>query len=52
MVGDVLFPPEEASYDFATRHPAIHACLGRVRALPGWQAPYDLLPGQRLPRYV
>jgi len=52
MVGYMLFPPEETGYDFATSHPAIHAWLDRVRALPGWQAPYDLLPGQRLPRYV
>ena len=52
MVGYMMFPPEEAGYDFAKTHPAIRAWLDRVAALPGWQAPYDLLPGQRLPKYV
>ncbi|CAH0315952.1 glutathione S-transferase family protein [Roseomonas sp. CECT 9278] len=44
------FPPDESGYDLAATHPAIHAWLGRIAALPGWRAPYDLLPGQRLPR--
>jgi hypothetical protein len=26
--------------------------LGRVAALPGWGAAYDLLPGKRLTHYV
>ena len=52
MVGYMMFPPEESGYDFAASHPAIHAWLDRVRALPGWQPPYDLLPGQRLQCFV
>ncbi|MBV9738458.1 MAG: glutathione S-transferase family protein [Hyphomicrobiales bacterium] len=52
MIGYLLFPKEETGYDFAGSHPAIHAWLGRVTALPGWRAPYDLLPGKRLRRYV
>ncbi len=28
------------------------AWLGRVAAIPGWRAPYDLLPGKRLRKYV
>ena len=52
MVGYLLFPPDESGYDLAASHPAVHAWLGRVAALPGWQAPYDLLPGQRLTKYV
>lgn len=51
MIGYLLFPKEEAGFDFASTHPAINAWLDRVRALDGWQAPYDLLPGQRLPQY-
>jgi glutathione S-transferase len=46
------FPPDESGYDLAATHPAIHGWLGRIAALPGWQAPYDLLPGQRMPRMV
>ena len=52
MIAYLSFPKEEAGYDLAASHPAIHAWLGRVAALPGWRAPYDLLPGQRLKRYV
>ncbi|MBV8426476.1 MAG: glutathione S-transferase family protein [Hyphomicrobiales bacterium] len=52
MIGYLLFPKEETGYDFAGSHPAIHAWLGRVTALPGWRAPYDLLPGKRLRRFV
>ena len=52
MIGYLLFPKEETGYEFAGSHPAIHAWLGRVTALPGWRAPYDLLPGKRLRRYV
>src|SRR5437879_4482507 len=39
-------------YDLAASHPAVHAWLGRVAALPGWRAPYDLLPGKRLRSYL
>ena len=46
--GYLLFPKEESGYDFSATHPALHAWLGRVAALPGWRAPYDLLPGKRL----
>ena len=44
------FPADETGYDLAVSHPNVHAWLGRIAALPGWRAPYDLLPGQRLPR--
>lgn len=46
------FPPEESGYHLAVTHPSIAAWLGRIAALPGWKPPYDLLPGQRLPRYA
>jgi len=52
MSGYLVFPPEESGYDLATTHPAVHAWLGRIAALPGWRAPYDLLPGQRMRRYA
>ena len=48
MVGYLMFPKHEAGYDLAATHPAVQAWLGRVAALPGWQAPYDLLPGRRM----
>ncbi len=52
MCGYLVFPPEESGYDLAADYPAVHAWLQRIAALPGWQGPYDLLPGERLPRYV
>jgi glutathione S-transferase len=52
MIGYLSFPKEEAGYDLAASHPAIHAWAGRIAALPGWRAPYDLLPGKRLSSYL
>ncbi len=52
MIGYLTFPKEEAGYDLAASHPAIHAWAGRIAALPGWRAPYDLLPGKRLSSYL
>jgi glutathione S-transferase len=52
MVGYLFFPKEETGYDLATTHPAVRAWLDQIAALPGWRAPYDLLPGKRLPCYA
>ena len=52
MCGYLSFPVEESGYDLATRFPPVHGWLARIAALPGWRAPYDLLPGERLKRYV
>ena len=51
MIGYLMFPEEEAGFDFAKTHPATRAWLDRIAALPGWKAPYDLLPGKRLKQY-
>lgn len=45
-----LFWPDEIGVDWATR-PNIAAWLARIRATPGWRAPYDLLPGHPLPNH-
>ena len=52
LCGYLMFPPEESGYDLPARFPAVAAWLSRIAALPGWQPPYDLLPGNKLPRYV
>ncbi len=52
IIGYLCFPPRESGYDLTTSYPAISAWIGRVSALPGWQPPYDLLPGKRLPLLV
>ena len=52
MTGYLTFPPHETGYYLAESHPAIHAWLHRIASLPGWVAPYDVLPGKRLHCYV
>jgi glutathione S-transferase len=52
MMAYLSFPKHEAGYDFEASHPAIAAWLSRMAAVPGWQAPYDLLPGRHLHCYV
>ena len=42
-----LFWPEEIGIDW-TEFPAIDAWLGRIKALPGWVHPYELMPGYPL----
>ena len=45
MCGYLFYPAEEFGFDIATDHPAIGAWLERIKALPGWGHPYDLMPG-------
>ena len=52
MTGYLVFPSHETGYRLSESHPAIHAWLQRIASLPGWVAPYDLLPGKRLHCYV
>jgi len=41
----LYYPAEEFGFDIAKDHPAISAWLERMKALPGWGHPYDLMPG-------
>lgn len=52
MMAYLHYPKDETGYDFAVSHPAIHAWLQRIAALPGWKSAYDLLPGQRMTHYA
>lgn len=45
MTGYLYYPAEEFGFDIAKDHPAIGAWLSRIKALPGWGHPYDLMPG-------
>ena len=49
MCAYLSYPPVELGYDLPASHPAVAAWLGRVAALPGWRAPYEVLPGPRMP---
>ena len=48
LCGYMFYPLEESGYDVAARYPHIHAWLQRLRQLPGWASPYDMLPGERI----
>jgi glutathione S-transferase len=45
MTGYLYYPADEFGFDIAKDHPAIAAWLERMKALPGWKHPYDLMPG-------
>ena len=48
----LFYPVEESGYDVAGQFSHIAAWLDRLRALPGFASPYDVLPGARLvPRW-
>jgi glutathione S-transferase len=49
LVGYLYYPPDEFGFDAATEHKNIGAWLDRIRSLPGWAHPYDLMPGYPLP---
>jgi glutathione S-transferase len=45
MTGYLYYPADEFGFDIVKDHPAIGPWLDRVRALPGWKHPYQLMPG-------
>jgi glutathione S-transferase len=52
LCGYVYYPPEESGYDLARQFPAIARWSERLKQLPGWKPPYELLPGERVaPRW-
>jgi glutathione S-transferase len=49
LAGYLYYPAEEFGFDIGKDHPAIAAWRERVKALPGWRQPYDLMPGHPRP---
>ena len=49
LCGYLYYPAEEFGFDIGQDHPAIAAWRERMKALPGWAHPYDLMPGHPLP---
>ena len=45
MTAYLYYPAEEFGFDIAKEHPAIGAWLARIKALPNWKHPYQLMPG-------
>jgi len=52
LSGYLFFPVEESGIDIAVRYPSMHAWVQRLRQIPGWASPYEMLPGERIaPRW-
>jgi glutathione S-transferase len=49
LVAYLYYPAEEFGFDIAAEHKNIAAWLERIKALPGWKHPYELMPGHPLP---
>jgi len=49
MCGYMYYPVEELGFDIPATYPNIGKWLNRIKALPGWKHPYDLMPGHPLP---
>jgi glutathione S-transferase len=45
LVAYLYYPADEFGFDIRNDHPAIGPWLDRIKALPGWGHPYDLMPG-------
>lgn len=50
MVGYLYYPADEFGFDIAAQYKNIAAWLGRIKALPSWAHPYDLMPGHPMPQ--
>jgi len=49
LVAYLYYPADEFGFDIAAQHKNIAAWLDRIKRLPGWAHPYDLMPGHPLP---
>jgi glutathione S-transferase len=50
LVAYLYYPAEEFGFDIAAERKNIAAWLDRIKTLPGWAHPYDLMPGHPLPK--
>jgi glutathione S-transferase len=49
LVAYMYYPADEFGFDIAAQYKNIGAWLERIKALPGWKHPYELMPGYPLP---
>ena len=49
LVAYFYYPAAEFGFDIAAEHKNIAAWLERIKVLPGWKHPYELMPGHPLP---
>ncbi|HLH89398.1 MAG TPA: glutathione S-transferase family protein [Xanthobacteraceae bacterium] len=48
LVAYLYYPAEEFGFDIPATYPSIGKWLDRMKALPGWEHPYKLMPGYPL----
>jgi glutathione S-transferase len=48
LSGYLFYPVEESGYDLLPRFANIAAWRDRLKTIPGWASPYDVLPGERI----
>ena len=48
LSGYLFYPVEESGYPLEGRFPNIAAWVQRLKAIPGWADPYEVLPGERI----
>jgi glutathione S-transferase len=48
MAGYLFYPLEESGYDIEPRFAHLAAWRERMRRLPGWADPYEVMPGERI----
>ncbi|MFO1272262.1 MAG: glutathione S-transferase [Rubrivivax sp.] len=52
LCGYLFYPAEESGIDIAAQFPNLHAWTERLKQIPGWASPYEMLPGARIaPRW-
>ena len=45
MTSYLYYPPDEFGFDIAAQYKNVGAWLDRIKAMPGWAHPYELMPG-------
>ena len=48
LCGYLFYPVEESGYEIAVRFPHVQSWRERMRNIPGWASPYEILPGERI----
>lgn len=52
LCGYLFYPVDESGYELQPRFVHLAAWLERMKSIPGWGLPYDILPGERIaPRW-
>ena len=49
MTSYLYYPPDEFGFGIAAQYKNIGAWLDRIKAMPRWAHPYDLMPGYPMP---